>query len=684
MPDQNKPDQKTPDVRNLIGQTAERTFTIERGKVNTDERTIELSFSSETPVEQYNWDFGRYLEILDHSPDACDLTRLNTSGPFLVCHDRYDLAGNVESARIDADRIGRAIIQFSQSERGKEIQTDINDGVRKGISVRYIVRAMALENRNKDGLDTYRVTKWEPIEISSEPISADISVGPGRTLDDSERARFVAEATRLGLALVPANVPADPGTDVRTATTSANSIAAPTAPATPEPNPQERTSMPETIPATQTTAVTPELLRAQDIAALGELAGCREFALDLALQGRTLEEARTAIVAKRAADQAANKPPAEDPAVVAARTAGTQLARVTSGVRLRHFANHDEAYRFGQFLAGVRGNPTARKWCAENGFSLERAHSESDNESGGIFVPQEFSERLILLREKYGLIRQFGYNETMTSNTKVVHRQKGGLTAYPAGAKGASRKVAQSQMTFDGIELVARKWKVTTKLEDELSDDSKVSVADKFAGESAYAFAKAEDGAFFNADGSSSYHGLVGVRAKLRKVDATIANIKGLIVATGNLFSEFLLADFIKTIAILPEYADNDNTAWYCHRTFFWNTIVPLMIAAGGTTVQQIEDAPIKKFLSYPVRVSQTLPRADANSQIPILLGDISLSSTFGDRLGQQVKQTDTNDDDWDNDLMSMKSIERFDINHHDVGDTTEAGPVVGLISASS
>jgi len=120
------------------------------------------------------------------------------------------------------------------------------------------------------------------------------------------------------------------------------------------------------------------------------------------------------------------------------------------------------------------------------------------------------------------------------------------------------------------------------------------------------------------------------------------------------------------------------------HRSVFWNTVVPLMLAAGGVSRNEIESMPVHTYLGYPVRICQSLPKTDAYSQIAILFGDISLSSTFGDRLGQQVKQTDTNDDDWDNDLLSMKSTERFDINHHDVGDTSEAGPVIGLISAAS
>lgn len=670
-----------PEIRSLIGQTFSRSFIVERGQVNTDERTVALTFSSETSVERW---FG--LEILDHSPGAADLTRLNSGAPVLVCHDRHDQCGGIVrgSVAIQNDRMGHAVCLFSQSARGQEIQTDVNDGIRGNTSFRYIVREMVLES-SKDGVDSYRVTKWEGLEVSFENIPADITTGAERTIEfevlralapEAKRAALQQVAEREGFKLILDSAS-------RTNSSEPPAVNAPTAPAPTPETLTERTSMPETIPATPAPAVNPDLVRMQDIAALGDLVGMRAYADELALEGKTYDEARTAISAKRTADQRANMPAVETAEQIAARNK-SEPAQVVSRVRLKHFKDHTEAYRFAQFLGGVRGVESAREWCRANGFSLARAHSSNDNESGGIFVPQEFSETLVLLREQYGLVRQFGDTETMTSQTKMCHRQKGGLTAYPVGAKGVSRKGTASQMTFDAFELNARKWKVTTKIEDELSDDSKVSIADKFAGESSYAFAKAEDNAFFNADGTSTYHGIVGLRTRLRKVHATIASIKGLIVASGNLFSEFTLADFIKVVAILPQYGDNENTAWYMHRTFFWNTVVPLMIAAGGTTVKQIEDAPALKFLSYPVRISQSLPRADANSQIPVLLGDIKLSSTFGDRMGQQVKQADQNDDDWDNDLLSMKCTERFDINHHDVGDTIEAGPVVGLISAAS
>lgn len=666
--------------RSLVGQTFTRTFTVERGLVDIEKRTVPLSFSSEAPVERW---YG--FEILDHSPGAADLTRLNSQCPVLVCHDRYDQVGVIVpgTGEIGKDKIGRGVCLFSQSVRGHDIMTDVNDGVRGPTSFRYMVREMVLES-SKDGVDTYRVTKWEPMEVSFESIPADLSVGAGRDAEldrlrgltpEEKRAALKEVAEREGIKLVISDEARfietlNPPTTEHLERTSESMNA-----------PANSTTPPSTPPVD--TARAADQARRDDIIAYGELAGQRDLAVELALEGRSVEDARTAILAARRASQQNTTPAPEDPAVVAARH-GASAARVVSRTRLRHLTSHDEAFRLGQFLGGVLGMPKARTWCNENGFSLQRAHSESDNESGGIWVPTEFSETLIVLREKYGLVRQFADVETMTSDRKVTRRQKQGLKAYPSGAVGASRKGKSSQMKWDAFELIARKWKVTTKVEEELTEDAIMTVADKFAGESGEAFALSEDDAFFNADGSSDYHGVIGLKTKLRKVHATIANIKGLVVASGNLFSEFVMKDFTDLVSILPQYADNDNTAWYMHRTFFWNTVVPLMLAAGGTTVQQIEDAPIKKFLSYPVRISQVLPRTNANSQIACYLGDLKKSSTFGDRQGQQVKQTDTNDDDWDNDLISLKATERFDVNHHDVGDTTDAGPVVALISAAT
>lgn len=146
---------------------------------------VELSFSSESPVNRW---WGQ--EILDHSPDAVDLSRLNDGAAYLVNHDWDDQVGVVESARIGPDRRGLAVIRFSRSARGQEIAQDVIDGIRSLVSVGYEINRMELESSGEDQADVYRITRWTPFEISTVSVPADPSVGVGRAFED----RFGGEA----------------------------------------------------------------------------------------------------------------------------------------------------------------------------------------------------------------------------------------------------------------------------------------------------------------------------------------------------------------------------------------------------------------------------------------------------------------------------------------------------------
>lgn len=148
-------------------------------KADEERRTVELAFSSETPYERW---FGD--EILDHSPAAIDLERLRAGGAVLMDHNTTDQIGVVESVRIDSDRVARAVVRFSRSKRGQEIFNDIIDGIRKNISVGYFIKEMILEKQNDDK-ETYRVTSWEPFEISIVSVPADPTVGVGRSVSEA-------------------------------------------------------------------------------------------------------------------------------------------------------------------------------------------------------------------------------------------------------------------------------------------------------------------------------------------------------------------------------------------------------------------------------------------------------------------------------------------------------------------
>jgi HK97 family phage major capsid protein len=159
------------------GTKVERSLVFDRAAVNEEARTVEIAFSSEEPYDRY---WGR--EILDHSPNSIRLGRLTTGGPLLMDHDSRDHVGVIESVQIGADRVGRAVVRFGKSERASEVYQDVLDGIRRNVSVGYVIHKAQLTEKGED-IDTYRVTDWEPFECSLVSVPADPTVGIGRSAD---------------------------------------------------------------------------------------------------------------------------------------------------------------------------------------------------------------------------------------------------------------------------------------------------------------------------------------------------------------------------------------------------------------------------------------------------------------------------------------------------------------------
>lgn len=138
-----------------------------------DSREVLLAFSSETPVIRcIN---GRdYNEILLHTPEAVDLSRLKNGAALLFNHDFNQHIGIVEEANIDPDKVGRALVRFSSVGLGDEKFAQVNEGVLRKVSVGYEIDDFYIE------ADNLIVTKWTPYEISMVSVPADDLVGVGR------------------------------------------------------------------------------------------------------------------------------------------------------------------------------------------------------------------------------------------------------------------------------------------------------------------------------------------------------------------------------------------------------------------------------------------------------------------------------------------------------------------------
>lgn len=181
--------------RKQVGKLS-RSVTIEREGAG-DAEVFHASISSEEP-------YGRWFgtEILDHSPGSVDLSRASDGLPLLWGHDgqtRGTVIGRVENIRVDDKRL-RGDLRFFSTEAAQEVRTIVSEGHRE-MSVGYSVERMKLVEAGKDGkLDTYRVTKWTPMEASIVGVPADHTVGVGR--DAKETADAVVE--------IPEEAPAQP------------------------------------------------------------------------------------------------------------------------------------------------------------------------------------------------------------------------------------------------------------------------------------------------------------------------------------------------------------------------------------------------------------------------------------------------------------------------------------------
>ena len=127
-------------VRQIQGEPLLRALTVVEDSIDQEARTVEVAVSSEYPFRRW---FG--MEILDHSPESVDLTRLKNGAPLLDQHNDWRQIGVVEDAWLDGDRKLRARVRFSRSAEAEVVWQDVVDGIRRHISTRYLIHEMVLE-----------------------------------------------------------------------------------------------------------------------------------------------------------------------------------------------------------------------------------------------------------------------------------------------------------------------------------------------------------------------------------------------------------------------------------------------------------------------------------------------------------------------------------------------------------
>lgn len=461
-----------------------RALQFERAAIDDEKRTATVAFASEMPFDRW---WGR--EILDVSPTGMRMGRLATGANLLVDHDTRDVVGVVESVELGADRVARAVVRFGRSARANEVWEDVRDGIRRNVSVGYMIHAAKLIETDDNDNDTYRVTDWEPYEVSLVSVPADPSVGVGRNL-----------AGRTAPAPTPLSAPAaaDPAAQAVGHPPAADR-AAPAA-LTPTQSPAERPIMSD-IQVTERN----HAAEISQLAATVQGFDARELALRSIQAGHTVEQFQAEVLR-----QMANKPLAAD-------------------IKLSEREAKQYSYVRAIAAAMARAEGTAVSgFEAELSADLERQLPANAKRHGGIFVPMRLEQRAAISEALYNVSTK-GSSTVFTQAGEFIDLLRNQAIAVQLGAQvmagltspvsfpkqtGAASAywmpendgtdVTASNATLGSVSLTPKTLQATTAFSRQLMAQSSIDVEQFIRNDLAASHALAWDRAVLHGSGSSN------------------------------------------------------------------------------------------------------------------------------------------------------------------------------------
>jgi HK97 family phage major capsid protein/HK97 family phage prohead protease len=440
-------------LRSLTGkyQRAELTSFDE-----VEERTFEFPFSSEYPVARY---FGN--EILSHESKAADLSRLNDGAPLLFNHNPDRVIGVVERAYIDGNkRRGYARVRFSRNSFAQEILSDVKDGVLRNVSFGY-----SIDKMEERGSGDFVATAWSPYEISVVSVPADPGVGIGRSLEDDNAAS-----------------------------------AAPT----PDPIPSMENTTPD-LAVVRAEAAEAERARISDITSLCTKHGMEDLGRQMVESGRSIDEARAAVLDK------------------------LNIPQETVTMQAADIGLSEKESRSFSFLRAINylSNPTDRSAREAAAFEIEASEAAAaklGRQSRGITIPQDVLRRdlnvgtasaggnlvatdldagsfIDLLRNASALDQAGATVLTGLTGNVAIPRQSGAATAYWVAESGSP---TESQQTVDQVSLVPRTVAAYTDFSRRLMIQSSIDVENMVRSDLASVIALKIDAAGLYGTGSNS------------------------------------------------------------------------------------------------------------------------------------------------------------------------------------
>lgn len=150
---------------------------ISTASIDVAAGTVDAVFLTSALVLSFNYELGLYYEKLSFDPAHVRMDRLNTVAPVLKAHDKKVEVGTVVNGVLGADQIsGKLRFDLNDpSGEGPNAFRKIREGFTKAVSGGYNVFKLRWLEDHTDGIPVYLAVDWEPGEVSTIGIPADIA-----------------------------------------------------------------------------------------------------------------------------------------------------------------------------------------------------------------------------------------------------------------------------------------------------------------------------------------------------------------------------------------------------------------------------------------------------------------------------------------------------------------------------
>ena len=363
------------------------------------------------------------------------------------------------------------------------------------------------------------------------------------------------------------------------------------------------------------------------------------------------------------------------PEVKEERSENVRIEAVPFSGRLRAFERAEDAYKVGMWFKAKGGDADAKRWCEDHGVEARALGGASG--AGANTVPDILSSTVIRLVDQYSAFAQNATNVAMPSDVLLFPRRTAGTTAYWVDENTA---ITASDPSMNQVTLTAKKVTGAVVVSSELLQDSIVSISDFIAAELGLTLSNAVEAAAWSGNPSNApaVAGLVTSYTGGLLASSAATYAASLVTAAGDTPDEVTKANLLAMMAAVPQHS-RQGAKWFCSPFFFATCMQALDLAQGGSV--GLGQGMGLTFLGSPVVLTDRLPSgADSTGAIMALYGNMANSSYYGIRQAIEIASSDQVN--FLSDQTVIRAVARVAITHANLGSSTVAGPMIGLVGA--